>query len=228
MVAEPPRAELSPGATPPSLDDPSAEGSGSLLGNPLVLAGLAGLAVIALVFVLGSRRRRSTADALSPLDAEEEAEPDSANRDSAEREIGAAEESALPPAGEHDIEPDAVRVGAEVETTATEGTGMSQEADYPAPTAVGEGLPSSSLAGAGPNDVGIGEVAKLVEEFDRRIAHLENRLEEVVDAKERLERQVSAQTEELRVQRAAIARTQRVLRTLARPDEEASEPAPKV
>ena len=39
----------------------------------------------------------------------------------------------------------------------------------------------------------------------------------------RLERQVAAQTEELRVQRAAIARTQRVLRTVApRGDEEPS------
>jgi hypothetical protein len=53
------------------------------------------------------------------------------------------------------------------------------------------------------------------DETERRIAHLERRLEELVDARERLERQVAAQTEELRVQRAAIARTQRVLRTVA-------------
>jgi hypothetical protein len=59
------------------------------------------------------------------------------------------------------------------------------------------------------------------DETERRIAHLERRLEELVDARERLERQVAAQTEELRVQRAAIARTQRVLRTVApRGDEE--------
>jgi hypothetical protein len=49
----------------------------------------------------------------------------------------------------------------------------------------------------------------------------------VIDAKDRLERQVSAQTEELRVQRAAIARTQRVLRTVVRPDDEPSEPVLK-
>ena len=42
----------------------------------------------------------------------------------------------------------------------------------------------------------------------------------------RLERQVAAQSEELRVQRAAIARTQRALRTLSRGEEEkATEPA---
>jgi len=63
------------------------------------------------------------------------------------------------------------------------------------------------------------------DESERRMAHLERRIEELVDARERLERQVAAQTEELRVQRAAIARTQRVLRTLTpRTDEESSEP----
>jgi hypothetical protein len=64
-------------------------------------------------------------------------------------------------------------------------------------------------------------------EFEQRLSQLEARLEDVLEAKERLERQVAAQTEELRVQRAAIARTQRVLRNLTRPDEEATEPAPK-
>ncbi len=64
------------------------------------------------------------------------------------------------------------------------------------------------------------------DESERRMAHLERRIEELVDARERLERQVAAQTEELRVQRAAIARTQRVLRTVAPrgEDEPSSEP----
>jgi hypothetical protein len=84
-------------------------------------------------------------------------------------------------------------------------------------------LASSAI---GDEEVG-GDMAAIVRELERRIAHLETRLEEVVDSKDRLERQVSAQTEELRVQRAAIARTQRVLRTLARPEDEASEPVPK-
>ncbi len=73
----------------------------------------------------------------------------------------------------------------------------------------------------------VGGDASRFEELERRMALLETRLEEVVDAKERLERQVVAQTEELRVQRAAIARTQRVLRGMARPEDEATEPAPK-
>jgi hypothetical protein len=87
---------------------------------------------------------------------------------------------------------------------------------------------AASHAGVG---IGIGaregDVMRIIEELERRLAHLETRLEEVVDAKERLERHVAAQTEELRVQRAAIARTQRVLRTVVKPDDLATEPIPK-
>ncbi|MDG2048543.1 MAG: hypothetical protein P8M78_00140 [Myxococcota bacterium] len=63
-------------------------------------------------------------------------------------------------------------------------------------------------------------------DFEGRVSELESRLEEARDARERLERQVAAQTEELRVQRAAIARTQRAVRNLNRNGEEApTEPA---
>jgi hypothetical protein len=65
------------------------------------------------------------------------------------------------------------------------------------------------------------------QEVERRLAQLDERVAELAEVKERLERQVAAQTEELRVQRAAIARTQRILRDLTRPDEEATEPALK-
>ncbi len=65
------------------------------------------------------------------------------------------------------------------------------------------------------------------QDLEQRLARLEERLGEVVDGNDRLGRQVAAQTEELRVQRAAIARTQRVLRDLSRAGEEATEPVPK-
>jgi hypothetical protein len=65
--------------------------------------------------------------------------------------------------------------------------------------------------------------ARVIQDLEQRIARLEARLEEVADGKNRLERQVVAQTEELRVQRAAIARTQRVLRSLSRPEDEPGE-----
>lgn len=75
---------------------------------------------------------------------------------------------------------------------------------------------------------GSDEVTRMMREFERRLASLETRFDEVVDARERLERQVAAQTEELRVQRAAIARTQRAVRNLTRGDEDiATEPAPR-
>ena len=77
-----------------------------------------------------------------------------------------------------------------------------------------------------PSSGGDADVMRMVRELERRLATVETRLEEALEAKERLERQVAAQTEELRVQRAAIARTQRVVRNLSRSEGEApTEPA---
>lgn len=89
---------------------------------------------------------------------------------------------------------------------------------------------TSELGGAMPMmDGGSDEIMQMFREMQRRVAALENRIDELVDARDRLERQVAAQTEELRVQRAAIARTQRAVRNLARNDEggedEPTEPA---
>ena len=97
-------------------------------------------------------------------------------------------------------------------------------------------LPTSHMDSEAPTQLGIGaaavgadtdsSVAHLLQEFERRFAHMEARLDESNEARERLERQVEAQAEELRVQRAAIARTQRAVRSLNRPEEEqATEPA---
>lgn len=70
------------------------------------------------------------------------------------------------------------------------------------------------------------DTTRMLREFEQRMASFESRLDAVTEAKERLERQVTAQTEELRVQRAAIARTQRALRNLTRPDDDSvTEPA---
>jgi hypothetical protein len=73
---------------------------------------------------------------------------------------------------------------------------------------------------------GDSDASQLVQELATRLATLETRLDEASEARERLERQVAAQSEELRVQRAAIARTQRALRSLSRSEaEQATEPA---
>jgi septal ring factor EnvC (AmiA/AmiB activator) len=70
------------------------------------------------------------------------------------------------------------------------------------------------------------DVTRMLQDLERRISALESKLDESNEAREKLERQVAAQSEELRVQRAAIARTQRALRTMTRTDEEkATEPA---
>jgi hypothetical protein len=64
-------------------------------------------------------------------------------------------------------------------------------------------------------------------ELESRMKDLERRIEQLAEARERLERQVAAQTEELRVQRAAIARTQRVVRSMTKGEELATEPVPR-
>jgi hypothetical protein len=60
--------------------------------------------------------------------------------------------------------------------------------------------------------------------LEERLARLEERIEELLEARARLERFAAAQNEELRVQRAAIARTQRMLREIARPGDAVAEP----
>ena len=93
-----------------------------------------------------------------------------------------------------------------------------------------EEKPEVTHGGAGgvtPPGVVIPSAPGSLAELEQRFMGLERRFEEVMDAKDRLERHVAAQTEELRVQRAAIARTQRVLRNLTRPDDAPTEPALK-
>ncbi len=77
-----------------------------------------------------------------------------------------------------------------------------------------------------PSPEASGDVTRMLREMESRMQQLESRLDEANEARERLERQVAAQSEELRVQRAAIARTQRALRSLNRSDEDqVTEPA---
>jgi hypothetical protein len=106
--------------------------------------------------------------------------------------------------------------GAQGEPMQTTTTGIDS-----ATTAFRPSLPST-MPSAGP------DVVSLVQDLERRMKQLESQVEELIETKERLERQVAAQTEELRVQRAAIARTQRVLRSVApRGDEDGSSDAVK-
>lgn len=87
---------------------------------------------------------------------------------------------------------------------------------------VNESLGGMPSAGGGIPE----EFQQMMREMNRRVESLEGRIDELVDARDRLERQVAAQTEELRVQRAAIARTQRAVRNLARPEDGEGEQEP--
>jgi hypothetical protein len=66
-----------------------------------------------------------------------------------------------------------------------------------------------------------------VSALERRIARLEGRIDELLEARQRLERHAAAQNEELRVQRAAIARTQRVLRGIVRAEDQPGDASPR-
>ncbi|MEM9176383.1 MAG: hypothetical protein AAGC67_14235 [Myxococcota bacterium] len=81
------------------------------------------------------------------------------------------------------------------------------------------GSPAMPPVAGGASD----DMQAMFAEMTRRMEALEARCDELVDARDRLERQVAAQTEELRVQRAAIARTQRAVRNLGRGEESAEE-----
>jgi hypothetical protein len=76
-----------------------------------------------------------------------------------------------------------------------------------------------------PAPAATGELEREMRELERRLRHLETRLEEATEARDRLERQLAANSEELRVQRSAIARTQRVVRTLVQPEGQAKDPS---
>jgi hypothetical protein len=203
----------------------------------IVLAVLLGLWMLARM--LG---RRGKTERLSPFDAEQEAEGPAAPLVPAAGETAPEhvleEERGGGEAAAEDDELPAPWVRTTGSAVAGEGDARQPSIfDEPAPEADTGGGTMETPAGTATGDAGAlgaaaagaaaGRGAGAVDELERRLAHLEQRMEELVDAKERLERQVAAQTEELRVQRAAIARTQRVLRGMSRPEDEASEPVPR-
>ena len=137
---------------------------------------------------------------------------------------GAAESAALEDSPPHGAE-DGVSA-----SVAPEDAGFFEEPEQGGSAMQSEtqGLPIEPGSAEAPPNLGGEEesdLMEIVQEVQRRMAQLESRLDESNAARERLERQVAAQSEELRVQRAAIARTQRALRGLTRTEEEATEPA---
>ncbi len=203
--ARPPATRPSPEATE------SSSGLGSYLTDPVVLGALGLAVVLGIGIVIHQRRSGREDDFVSPV---------------------------------HDDEPFSIEEGA-VEDEAESSAGDAGESEHvPVPdVASGDASAQDEEAGAVNTEIGMdsmdtgfspgvagganADLMRMVQELERRLTVVEKKLEETTEAKERLERQVAAQTEELRVQRSAIARTQRALRSIARPEEEATEPVPK-
>jgi hypothetical protein len=213
------------GFLPQPFDDPL------VLGVVVVLLGLIG----ALVVLRQRAARSAEAEAsANPFAAAEAFALAGAGAPGASREAGEAWASAAAPPDQalgplfaNAAERGAEAAPASIFDVAEEDAGRYEECTPPASALVVVDSEEATPGVAGAEALEE-NVMRVVEELERRIAHLETRLEEVADAKERLERHVAAQTEELRVQRAAIARTQRVLRTIAKPEDLATEPVPKV
>ncbi len=219
VVPEPEIAFESP--TPAVLPEPvrvavddgdGGSGSGTAIGVSGLLAGAAGVLLMTLTGVAWMIRRRS-----SPSD-------DAPTSFYGEDEDGLAGVS---------IGTDENRTEG-IGTEETEGYEVSPEftSDEPGPFDEPEKEESSMQLGTHESpdlgqSSGAPDVMRLMQEMQQRVANLESRLDQSIEAREQLEQQVAAQSEELRVQRAAIARTQRALRGMARPEEEATAPALK-
>jgi len=233
-IAEAPLPAAVPAALPKVEVAKTKKGLLDWLLDPYILAGLA-IVMVALGVILWLRRPAPKA----PAAAEEDTSAASLFAPAPD----ASEKSAALAAGEPD-ETTAFETGGERGTehgAALQGEEGGSAFEFEAPDVDPEKPDVSPALGAALSTIGAITSTAAYEtkaptatgglsmaELDRRLALLEQRLEEVIDAKDRLERQVSAQTEELRVQRAAIARTQRVLRTVVRPeDDQPSEPVLK-
>ncbi len=251
-----PGSSAAPKASPSAKPADEARASGGVLGflkRPTVLAGIGLLAVLFVGFALARGRGRSRGqEDMSPFAGEDEpfdlGEGETASAESASGEIAIA-----PPEGAIDAAvagtaapmqqdtteeppqaPGPLEQGMETEAATIDNDDDAKEGepvmDQGTETGIDPGMSAGMESGFAPapptaaND----DVMRMVQELVARVDHLEQKLGEVNEAKERLERQVAAQTEELRVQRSAIARTQRALRSLAKPGaEEPTEPVPK-
>jgi hypothetical protein len=219
----PPRER--PPAPPARVPEPATDGAAPGLGlvSKLGIAGAAAGVALLVVFVLLRRRGAARGDE----EVAEGFEAGATGRDDPFAGLRSARSDTT-----EIIEPTAGASLFDEESTPAAASEQEEqkELDMDLHTTPSEAPTRANLTGqrAGSGSAAEGDVMQMVRELERRMAHLETRLDEEVDARERLERQVAAQTEELRVQRAAIARTQRALRNMTRPeDEAATEPAPR-
>jgi hypothetical protein len=222
--AERPPAAAAPPPAPMRAAPPRARSSmWGAFWSPMGLA-IFGAVVVAVGFIVARRRRAAAEDdPLFPvmsaehagMDEEEESAPvgvAEGPRPFARLAVENASFERLPEASDSPSLPFA-STAADAEETASESEsesifeGPAPSGSAASPTEESEPVPASAL--------------------EQRMRGLEERLEQLVHSRERLERQVAAQTEELRVQRAAIARTQRVVRSMSKPEDLVTEPVPR-
>jgi hypothetical protein len=230
-VAKPVTPKPAPIAKPTPPAPPRAEQAQASDGPPLeILAGAAVgvlLCVVGLVVLLRRRRPRSDerdelGDEASDGDAEQRSFTEMVFSETDAQAPGASAETG----GASDLDSFFDEERAADATSESRGDDVMSEGFTDLPTdRGGAALPPAGpvvASGSGPDP----DVLRVVHELERRMGQLEGKLNDSNEARERLERQVAAQSEELRVQRAAIARTQRALRSLSRGEEEkATEPA---
>jgi len=195
-----------------------------LAGDPAVglVAAAVGILLLFLAFVALRKRsarlaREAAATPWPPPGAEERPE----------FEAGRREAAAAPEAWAADAEQEAQEAVEPARAAAGEPMGPLFSEPPPEPEAPAAGAGMAAAGAPLEPEVEAKDEADgpLLEELERRIERLEARLADGLDARERLERQLAAHTEELRVQRAAIARTQRAVRAAVRgPEAPGSEP----
>ncbi len=201
------------------------------------LAGV-GLALVAFVGLVVARRRRAVADvdggmdepAMSPFDDEEQdAKPSTSETSNPFAALSGAGSAPAPAAAASTFTPSRAADKKQDQKPESSLFDDTEEKTMESMEVISRSQVNESLGGPPMMGGASDEIQQMFREMQRRVAALEGRIDELVDARDRLERQVAAQTEELRVQRAAIARTQRAVRNLARPedagDDEPTEPA---
>ena len=226
------RTSLPGGASPPTAE--SSDGGLFTVGNAgYVLAGIALLVAVS----YGVARRRGGREDFEDFDDDEldddnpfagleAAQSDSETADASEQAALASDDDQTDLfAGTPAAEPTSPSTSPASEPIKTEGSDMSMDmtSDFSA-----DADAMTTLSGGPAGGTDMEGIMRMVRELATRVGDLETRLEDAIDSKERLERQVAAQTEELRVQRAAIARTQRAVRNMSQPVEDTpTEPAPR-
>jgi LPXTG-motif cell wall-anchored protein len=248
----PPKRDGKPAATPTPAAKSASNGIASRLTNPIALA-VAGLVLVAVAAFVLLRRRRALPNDLDVTAIAEERDVAPDADESATRAVVSDDESSFaglfddessaparesaPPVRMTPPTPEPAPTGASLDSLFDEDDAqaaparpgaatMSTPTDLPMDRTMGSARGAAPARPAAAAPAAGGDVMRLVQELERRIGALESKLDQANEAREKLERQVAAQSEELRVQRAAIARTQRALRTMSRGDEEkATEPA---